>query len=102
MNRHERRKLDAAVIREQRRAAKATARREAKQRGDRSENPTAPLSEPGADLERPCVYAKAVHAAKVARRRQRARTGHGGAASRERRRAARAAARDESMRSVFA
>lgn len=85
--RHERRKIDAAQ--------RATARREAKQRGGRTDNPTAPLSEPVTDLERPCVYAKAVHAAKVARRRQRARTGHGGAGSRQRRRAARAAARDQ-------
>lgn len=96
MNRHERRKADTL----QRLAEK----REAKQRGDRTDNPTAPLSatsgdsyvdfggadattpEPVAAIERPCVYAKAVFATQQARLKARGkRKRHSTAASKERR-----------------
>lgn len=86
MNRHERRKTDTL----QRLAEK----REAKQRGDRTDNPTAPLSatpgdsyvdfggadattpEPVAAIERPCVYAKAVFATQQKRRKARSKASH--------------------------
>lgn len=87
INRKERRRLDTV----NRLAVRAEMRKaEARYVDFGGADATEP--EPAADaVERPCVYAKAVHAAKMARRRGRARTGHGGAAARERRRAKRAA-----------
>lgn len=91
-NRHERRKLDAVGRRAERAEFK---RADARYVDFGAADATSP--EGPSEVERPCVYAKAVHAAKMARRKERGRTGHGGAAARSRRKAKRAQASPPGM-----